>query len=319
MSGSSDQPTRDDVAAMEAAEWFAKRTAGSRTNDAAEFNGWLTADWSNRAAYASAENIWSELDDVLEPRNHAMHPAAEAAPRRTPWRAPAWGMAVAVCVALLSVTWLFARQGGEAIETGVGAQQIAKLEDGTLVSLNTATRLEIRYDDNERAVRFDRGEAMFEVAHDPSRPFIVSVENYRVRALGTSFVIRSDVKGTWVALIEGSVRVSGVSGATAVLQPGERLALSGDGRGLDRPELGSLTAWRHGELVFDRTPLVEAIFEINRYTDKPVILADPRTRHRRVTGRFRVDRSEEFAESIATLYGLEVVKRADSIEIRPAD
>lgn len=322
MSGSSDQPTRDDVAAMEAATWFAKRASTTSADDADDFHAWLSADPANRDAYAAAENIWSDLDKIFEESDFEKSDKAYApiqhVPAAKPRRAPQWAAALAVCVALFSATLLFLRSGNETIETSVGVQQTAKLDDGTLVTLNTATRLNVRYGEDERTVRFDRGEALFEVAHDSSRPFVVSVKNHRVRALGTSFVIRSDAKKAWVALIEGSVRVTEGTGAAMVLQPGERLTLSGDEPNLDQPELGALTAWRHGELVFDRTPLSEAIFEINRYTDRPIILRDAEARKRHITGRFRVDRSEKFAESVATLYGLEVVRRADSIELRRA-
>src|ERR1700724_1682824 len=73
--------------------------------------------------------------------------------------------------------------------TGIGEQRIVRLDDGTRLSLNSGTRVRIAYDDSERRVELESGEAYFEVAHNPARPFIVTAANHRVTALGTVFVV----------------------------------------------------------------------------------------------------------------------------------
>lgn len=303
---------------MEAASWFAGNRTSASAETAEDFDSWLSADSANQAAYAAAEAIWSDLDTVLAPYRE---PAPASVPARSGFLAKGagrWAALGAACIAILLATVFFLRPGGEMFSTAVGAQQVAVLDDGTRVSLNTATRLKVSYGDQRRVVRFDHGEALFDVARDPARPFVVAVDDYRVTALGTSFVVRRDAKGAWVTLIEGSVRVTGAGAGETVLKPGERLMFADDATRIDRPELNRLTAWRHGELVFDRTPLPEAVYEINRYTDTPIVVNDPQARSRHVTGSFRVHRSEEFAKSIAALYGLKAERREDSIVLEPA-
>lgn len=313
MSGSSDQPTQKDLAAMEAASWFVSNRVSASAGGVDDFDSWLSAHSANERAYASAEAIWSDLDTILAQDKGPAAASVSPPPGFMATGIGRWATLGAACVALLLATVFFLRPGGEMFSTEIGGQQIAVLDDGTRVSLNTATRLEVSYGKERRAVRFDHGEALFDVARDPSRPFVVAVDDYHVTALGTSFVIRSDAKGSWVTLIEGSVRVTGTGAGETVLRPGERLILTRDATRIDRPELDKLTAWRRGELVFDRTPLPEAVYEINRYTDTPIVVKDPAARSRHVTGSFRVHRSEEFAKSIAALYGLQAEYREDSI------
>lgn len=316
MSGSSDQPTRQDLAAVEAADWFAANLVSPTKAPVEGLEAWASAHPLNHASYAAAEGIWADLDAVLDP-GRASPPVETARSQGLlasmgGGRMVAWASFGVACLALLFAIFLM-RPGGESFSTEVGAQQIAVLDDGTRVSLNTATSLEVAYSEEARAVHFDHGEAVFDVAPDASRPFTVRIGNYRVTALGTSFVVRSDAKGAWVTLIEGRVRVTGTVGGATILKPGERLMLARDATRIDHPELRKLTAWRRGELLLDRTPLTEAVYEINRYTDTPVRVLDPQADTKFVTGQFRTHKSEDFAKSIAALYGLRMVYRDGAI------
>jgi transmembrane sensor len=91
--------------------------------------------------------------------------------------------------------------------TGIGEQRLVRLDDGTRLSLNSGTRVRIAYDDSARRVELERGEAYFEVAHNPARPFIVTAGNHQVTALGTVFVVRYETAQTAVTLLEGRVAV----------------------------------------------------------------------------------------------------------------
>src|SRR5690606_28626324 len=98
------------------------------------------------------------------------------------------------------------------VRTGVGEQRTVTLEDGSRVSLNTATRLSLHFDRGVRRVRLQSGEALFEVARDPGRPFVVESGDRQVRALGTAFIVRRDAGRIAVTLMEGSVEVAPVGG-----------------------------------------------------------------------------------------------------------
>ncbi len=97
------------------------------------------------------------------------------------------------------------------VRTSVGEQRVMTLEDGTRVVLNTATRISVQYDRSARRVRLESGEALFEVAKRPEWPFVVTVGERQVTALGTSFVVRRDAELAAVTLVEGKVVITPVT------------------------------------------------------------------------------------------------------------
>jgi transmembrane sensor len=236
------------------------------------------------------------------------------------------GLALAACLLLMVVAssvWLAARPGS--FSTAVGEQQMATLEDGTRITLNTDTRLRVRYADHQRSVMIDRGEAMFEVAPNPRRPFVVTAGGTKVRALGTSFIVRRVGGNVVVTLVQGKVSVtdaaSGPGGAAkaaneAILAPGERLIVTDNAMTqIDRPSIEAVTAWRRGQAIFADTPLSAAVAELNRYGGPHVVLGDPRLASLRVSGVFATNDTVEFATAVAALHGLEVERGRDEVAI----
>lgn len=219
------------------------------------------------------------------------------------------------------------------------------LDDGTRAYLNTDTRLVVVKDPHRRGVSLETGEAMFDVAKDPHRPFVVSVGQQEVMALGTSFVVRRESAATSITLLEGKVAVSSpdvvsspesertlraTRDAAAVplvaavsthdpvytLAPGQRLILAENRQAkLDEPALEKITAWRRGEVVLDKTRLQDAANEMNRYSDVKLTVADPRVADIRVSGIFRVGDSVRFARAVSETYHLTLTSDESSIVI----
>jgi len=148
------------------------------------------------------------------------------------------------------------------------------------------------------------------VAAQASRPFIVTVGNHQVRALGTSFVVRSDESVLDVILIDGQVSIAtDGSDRQIMLQPGERLSMpSRHGARIDRPQMQRALAWRHGQVSLDDTPLLEAVEEMNRYSTVKIRVARPEAGRVLVNGLFQAGDSRSFAEAVAQGYGLNVVE-----------
>jgi transmembrane sensor len=156
-----------------------------------------------------------------------------------------------------------------------------------------------------------QGEALFEVSHDAARPFVVEACKQFIRALGTKFVVRRDGDETRVTLLEGKVEVTGPMAARkaplAVLTPGQRVTVTANaGAALDTPSLEAVTAWRRGEVVFEDSSLIEAAEELNRYSDRRLIIADPAVATMRISGVFSTNDVGEVAKAIAELHGLKV-------------
>lgn len=283
-----------DAVDAQAAVWLVRvQSADGGPELRAQLQGWLDRDPAHKAAFDRASAIWDGLGSV--------------AARRAPSVAPRVVASLAVClaVALGVFGWM---QRAPTYETGVGGQRVVQLQDGSVVTLNTDTRLVVAFEAEQRQVRLERGEAIFDVAHDASRPFSVEADGRRVRALGTTFVVRRDPRNLQVTLLSGRVRVSGgpVDRPPVLLEPGERVSLFGGDVRLDYPHLDQLTAWRQGDLVLDQTPLTTAVAEMNRYSEVRIELDPAAAKGARLSGVFKTGDSRDFARTVGALYGLTV-------------
>jgi len=218
--------------------------------------------------------------------------------------------------------------GRGVVTTTIGEQKTLNLGDGTRVELNTDTRLVVKYDATARVVELKSGEAYFSVAHE-LRPFVVMAGNRKVIAVGTSFTVRRDQisDATTVTLIEGRVAVAPTSAPdllpkqetpeVKILSAGERLRIPRHAPStLDTPSMDRVTGWMRGQLIFDHTPLSEAVQELNRYSTTRLRLRSPETGQIPVSGTFRVSDSVSFARAAAETYNLELVRRGDEILLR---
>src|ERR1700736_1131356 len=205
--GTSSAPTARNAhrtARAEAAAWIVRLHGPHRSPELeAAFRDWLAAHPANGKPVELGTGGWDAGSSVPVP----------GAPRLARWKEPLvprqWILAAAVLLVVCGLAgWGAWRAWADpTYTTGVGEQRIVRLDDGTRLSLNSGTRVRIAYDDSERRVGLQRGEANFEVAHNPARPFIVTAGNHQVTALGTVFVVRYEAAQTAVTLLEGKVAV----------------------------------------------------------------------------------------------------------------
>lgn len=307
----------EDARAVAAAEWLARRVLGESARDEG-FSDWVGADPANQGAYGRAEAIWADLDSVVRaPRASAnvvpLHPAAQAR-RRPAWLAPTMAIAATLLLCLVSVLSL--RRDGQTFDTRVGERRVIVLEDESRVTLNTDTRIAVAFDKTDRVIRLERGEALFNVAHDAGRPFFVRADGGEVRAIGTRFMVRRDGARLAVTLLEGKVAVRKDALAPILLEPGDRVVLGSDAVALrDRPQIDTVTAWQRGELILRHTPVAEAVREMNRYSQLRIELEAPRASQARLTGVYKLGHSTEFARTLSALYGLPLRERGDSLTL----
>jgi len=181
--------------------------------------------------------------------------------------------------------------------TDVGEQRTVKLADGSIAQLNAVSRIRIRYSNERRIVDLLGGEALFRVAKDKSRPFIVVSGDTQVRILGTEFDVNRKATGTVVTVVEGRVAVvpqshplqdPNLSAVTPVeLAAGEQIAVHRE-RPLRKSHANvvSATAWTQQQLIFESTPLFEVAEEFNRFNNQKLIVEDAGARTIRISGNF---------------------------------
>lgn len=302
--------SRQQAARAEAALWVV-RAHDNEEGASGSFDQWLGADAANRAAYGDTIGVWDALGQVLP--DWKREPAPAPLPKRSR-RLPA-GIAAFASVLLLCLFGWHWYAAPTIYRTAVGARQTVMLADGSRVTLNTGSELQVERFGRERRLRLMRGEVLFDVAHDANRPFIVDTPHHYVRAVGTSFVVRREEGRFDVTLLSGIVEVGLNDRRSAVrLSPGERYReAQGAKPVLDRPRLEVVTAWRGGELVLDNTSLREAVAEINRYRTKPIVLQDGDLGALRMSGVFKTADNGEFAGTVSAVYGLAVHDRSDAI------
>ena len=216
----------------------------------------------------------------MSARRDALNRASRAGGRRWKDHTPAWlwagGGLIAALVAYVAFAVFFA--GPEEVlryETGLGQHQTVTLPDGSRAILDAATQLDVRYVRRARAVRLLHGQARFEVAHNPSRPFTVRAGNQTVLAVGTDFNVDVVGESVLVALIQGRITVtpSGIVGMEPItLSPGQQLIASPSQPPRIHPvSIHSVTAWQAGQLVFNDASLGSVVATITRYTEHPVM------------------------------------------------
>ncbi|MBL8772733.1 MAG: FecR domain-containing protein [Phenylobacterium sp.] len=311
MSESADRGTQ-------ASQWFTVMTGGDiAPKELDAFRAWRR-DPANAAAFERVKQGWEAAGGLAErPAIAAMtetalakYPAkvgaGQAGPSRRFVLAPiGLGLASILVAAGAVFAW---RNYEPTYSTQVGGQRLEVLADGSRVRLNTDTRVRVDFRDGERRVVLDRGQAFFDVAHDASRPFVVVADGVRVRALGTRFDVRNDGAVVRVTLVQGRVEVRGGDGERTELTPGQ--AVIADRRGVSRPSVANTSAvasWTTGRLTFSGVPLREAVAEVNRYSDRKVVLEAPEAvAGELVSGQFVAGDVDNFVAGARSLYGLRV-------------
>jgi len=264
-------------------------------------------------------------------------PAPPAAP---PYRRRRVVMGIAAGVAALTLVGvMFSKVFGQReCATAIGEQRTCKLEDGSVIYLNTDSRVKMQLTQHERHIELVRGEALFEVQHDAHRPFVVSASHANIRAVGTRFNVRRRSESTDVTVIEGIVEVS--EGATdAAITDGDQSSKS-PGAGASSPALrvaageeasvarGHLNkqphanvaealSWRERRLIFKNTRLADVAAEFNRYNRRQIRIEGSIPME--LTGTFDSDRPTALILYALRQTALQVESDGDNWIIRPKE
>ncbi len=314
-------------ARAEAATWYARMHGAITHREVTSFFAWRD-DSLNDAAYSQIERLGRGVAAVaddpriqaigqdLRKRRQQSRRLAFLRARPAPWIAGAAVLAAAL------VGWLAIGQPlGQTYRTGVGERRVVSLADGSTIELNTDSAVRVRLSKTRRSISLDRGQALFAVAHDTTRPFIVAAGDTAVRAVGTRFEVYRTGASVRVTLAEGRVQVTGPDAAAPMLMTaGTKLVVTG--KAPARPvavDVEAATGWTDGRLTFQATPLGEAVAEANRYSRQKVVLGPGVAADEPISAIFNAGNTAAFVSGVSTALDLRGVPRADgAIELRHA-
>ena len=300
-----------------AAEWAAKVDAGTLTPDEeAALKAWLDENGRHFGAFGKAYAV-----AVRTRRARALGPNFDPSKFTPPASRPLrrrivlMGATAASIAALVGVAgYQFLLPSGQSYQTGLGETRVVSLADGTVLTLNTNSKVAVNYSPERRDVRLIQGEVLFDVAKNTKRPFIVEADGTQVRAVGTSFTVKLIPDQPLQVLVrEGVVEIKrpGMSMAAPVRAAANTRAVAPP----DAPITAKLVAaaeidrelvWRVGRIAFRGETLREAAEMFARYSDTKIVIDDPDVANRTVAGLFVSNDPVGFAKAVALSSDLRV-------------
>lgn len=246
--------------------------------DRARYQRWCGLSAAHQAAAVEAEALWGDLGQTQA--------AADLAkpPRRRPWGA---AIAASLLAAMLGYGgWQQAPVLLADYHTSTGERRTITLEDGSKVTLNSASALSVNFSDSRRVVSLKAGEALFEPVDDP-RPFVVDSGHDAVQGSGAVFSVRRQGASSSVVVARGEARLGE-----------QRLTASADAQ--------AQTAWQRGKLIFNARPLREVIAELERYQHGRILISDKQLGALQVSGVFDLNDPEALLRTLEQRYALKV-------------
>lgn len=332
--------TRDALTPAQAAARWLARDDRDQSPHRERLAAWLEESAENRDAWRQAQRMWDVFDDAddsdlvaaLARAARRAGPQPQAGPLRP------WLIAASIAVAVVSATlvagawqgWFdrsakpvqvaagaassLATVGRADYLTGEGQKSIVDLPDGTRVTLDADSALDVVFAGGRRDVRLLKGHAFFDVAHDRTRPFAVRAAGRVVTALGTQFDVRLASGALRVVLAEGSVSVSSLPGEPSAppikLSPGQAFSARPGTPGEVSPvDLDAALTWKQSVVEFRDQPLSEAVGVLNRYTRAQIVIRDPKVAALRITGVFKTGDVERFGRSVSQVLPVRMIAR----------
>ncbi|PHR60674.1 MAG: hypothetical protein COA43_05890 [Robiginitomaculum sp.] len=342
------QIAEDNKIEAEAAAWIAQLHSGDVSpNDLSAFKEWMARSPQHEKEIKELAAIWGELDSLTqmaEPIRAAALSERKLLRPQQRYRVLQTGLALSVLVAgfiwVGSIFW----NGNDVsapirvaktivvpviVTTKVGAQKTQILSDGSKITLNTDTHIEIEFDTTHRIIRLLKGEAVFDVEHDENRPFLVYAGDGVVRAVGTVFVIHLKKNVLDLTVTDGAVELSAVNmqvdvegdvtpveKVTGFVKSGHEAQLV-EHKAIIVPistvDIKAKTSWQQGLLSFSGESLETVVFEISRYTTLEIEIRDPAIRDMRIGGVFKTGDIDALFEALEAGFAISVERPSENV------
>ena len=303
--------TADEIDA-EAAEWAARLDCGPLSSDKEEeFRRWIEGDVRRLGAFGRMRAISLATEkaralgtDFIAPAQNSFAARPETSRRQLLLR----GGAVAASVLIASAAGYELLLPRHRYATRKGEMKVVALSDGSVVTLNTRSELVVDFTRETRAVRLIGGEALFDVAKNPARAFVVDAGDTQVRVVGTSFTVRHFAAMPVQVLVrEGIVEVSDPKSSkdhVVTIGANTRAIALQDHSDISAipvapAQLHRELAWREGFLAFEGETLGKAAAEFERYSDTKIVIDDPSLAREEIAGLFRASDPVGFAQTVA--------------------
>ena len=314
----------DSTLSEEAAAWFLRiRDDEVSAGDFAQWREWVNTSPAHTEAFDRVSQFWKQSDALTNlpwPSDDELHndnydgaenlPLPQSLGNTHRKRRRLWIFAqIAATLILVASAGLFVSpRPGEpqsstptAYETQIAEHETIKLKDGSTIVLGAMSKVAVDYTAGQRNIALISGEAFFDVAKDPSRPFVVTAGPRSVRAVGTAFNINFSEQSLAVSVVEGTVSVAALNSArpsrkALAASPAEPNSfLLDDGQELivstadDEEEIRTfsaeiVTSWRNGKLTYIGEPLETVIADLNRYSNRKIVVAEDEINMMRFTG-----------------------------------
>nr|WP_205347654.1 FecR domain-containing protein [Pseudomonas allii] len=288
----------------EAAEWLMRLSENDLSDhERAEWEHWKISSPERDRAWARAQLLQSKLGGL--PPSLAM--SALDRPSH-PERRAALGK-LALLLAVMPVGWgswklAQTQQWTADYRTRVGERRELTLADGSRITLNTDSAIDVRYDSQQRLVHLREGEILVQTAQDPSRPFLVSTRQGRMQALGTRFTVRELSGRTHLAVLEGAVKVmlaENTQTAPLIVNAGQRTNFSAQTFGTLSATDRNDGAWAQGMLMADNMRLADFVAELTRYR-RGFVRYDPAIADLRISGAFPISDPQRTLNMLVQTY-----------------
>jgi transmembrane sensor len=326
-------PVADQVA-EQAADWFVRlQGAAATADDWAAFERWLQESPTHAAAYEQLEGLWVEFEaaglaiarTLDEPRiagaRRRKGRRDAGNPRHYPWLAVGAVAASLALAAFGTAFWGTTPASPRVFQTAAGQTRRIVLADGTKIDLNAASRISVSLGPDARRLEMADAEAVFDVAHDPKRPFLIKVGDRQVRVVGTEFNLRHREGQMALTVRRGVVEVRPIAAERAeptLVTVGQQLIHhEGEaGSTLAAVEPEAAFGWTHGQLIYHDQPLSDVASDLFRRFGVPVRLADPQTAQLRFSGVLVIDNEQAVLRRIEAFAPVRAERLPDAIVLR---
>lgn len=291
--------------------------------DEAALDAWLAEDPAHEEAFAATGDVFDFFDEhatapeMMRARRDAIDRAQKQAGHRWGrWNAPAPARIAAglAAAAVLGAGVYPLVDGKDVYRTDFGERRVVTLADGSKLSLDGQTKIVVRYTKGARELKLISGQARFDVAKDPLRPFKVAARDQTVVATGTAFNIDVSAPVVCVTLIEGKALVLRREAKPIELEGGEQLIASARPL-IEKASISEATAWQQGKIIFDDEPLAQAVERVNRYSERKVVV-DASAKNEHVSGVFNAGDVDAFVEAVTYYLPVEAAATPKQIVLR---
>ena len=281
-----------------ATRWFVRRREGMEPAERDAFETWLSEP-EHRRAFEETETLWQTLDALPAGRGRTATANNLSAAKRRRFLYAAASLLLAAGSVTLYRRYAASPRFARDFASRQGELRQASLPDGTVIDLDTDTRLSVAYYADRREVALAHGQAMFTVSPDASRPFRVTGGGVSVTVVGTRFSVRRIGATVAVAVEAGHVLVASDAGERDLF-PGDAATVAAKGGTIRTVKVdpAAIGLWRYGRIAFVDAPLQEVLDEFARYGETR-LQASPEVRSLRITGSFDVTRTDSFIRTLS--------------------